>query len=376
MRLLINTVTLKSSGGVQVSISFLEECRKVPANEYFVFLGSGVASQIATDTFPNNFHFYEFSHHPLYGIKGYITKKKIKKTEREIKPDCVFSVFGPSCWRPNSPHLQGFANGYHIYLDSPLFIRFSFYQAFFNKIHRCLYKFFLKKSGDYFVCETIDATYRLKQYLGIIENVFTVSNTYSNYYDIPVNHDRILPIKCDKEFRLLSLCGYAIHKNLEIINEIVLILKSNYPELRVKFIVTLKDTDFDKCFDEKIVKDYVYNIGVQKIVDCPKLYSEVDALFLPTLVECFSANYPEAMKMGKVILTSDLSFAHEICEDAAMYFDPLNAQNICDSILRLYTNIELRESIINKGYKQLKKFPTASERAFQYLKICEEISIK
>ena len=68
------------------------------------------------------------------------------------------------------------------------------------------------------------------------------------------------------------------------------------------------------------------------VENCPKLYNQADAMFLPTLLETFSASYPEAMKMERPILTSDLDFAKDICGDAALYFNPLDSYDIANKI--------------------------------------------
>jgi glycosyltransferase involved in cell wall biosynthesis len=92
-------------------------------------------------------------------------------------------------------------------------------------------------------------------------------------------------------------------------------------------------------------------------------------MFLPTLLECFSASYAEAMKMGLPILTSDLKFAREVCGDAAVYFDPVNAGDIAEKILELYDNPENQARMRARGFRRLKDFGTSQERAARYLEI-------
>ena len=50
----------------------------------------------------------------------------MKKMEREIKPHAVISIFGPSWWTPNVPHLQGYAYSHYIFPESPYFNIISF----------------------------------------------------------------------------------------------------------------------------------------------------------------------------------------------------------------------------------------------------------
>jgi glycosyltransferase involved in cell wall biosynthesis len=84
-------------------------------------------------------------------------------------------------------------------------------------------------------------------------------------------------------------------------------------------VITLPVDVFKSIFNEKYYK-YVYNLGPIPIPECASLYKECDAMFLPTLLECFSASYIEAMYMEKPIVTSDLDFAHTVCGNSALNF--------------------------------------------------------
>ncbi len=64
------------------------------------------------------------------------------------------------------------------------------------------------------------------------------------------------------------------------------------------------------------VEECLYNHGPVPVTDGPQLYQTCDFLLLPTILETFSGTYPEAMAMGLPIITTDLDFAHEICQDA------------------------------------------------------------
>jgi len=90
-------------------------------------------------------------------------------------------------------------------------------------------------------------------------------------------------------------------------------------------------------------------------------------------MECFSASYPEAMFMQKPILTSDLDFAHSICGDAAVYFDPLDPVSIGRSIYELSISKEKQEELKKAGTMQLSKFETAESRAMKYVDILEKL---
>jgi glycosyltransferase involved in cell wall biosynthesis len=117
----------------------------------------------------------------------------------------------------------------------------------------------------------------------------------------------------------------------------------------------------------------IINIGPISQKSCPSIYAQADALFAPTILETFSAAYPEAMKMRIPILTSDYSFTRDVCNDAALYFNPLDEKDIMIKIEELIKNNELKNKLIENGEKQLMKFETSSIKAKKYIQICENI---
>ncbi|MCV9931272.1 glycosyltransferase [Flavobacterium sp. LS1R47] len=374
MKLLINASTLSGTGVTQVAVSFITECINIPSNEYHVFLSKTVSNEIDKLQFPNNFFFYLIESHPLYGLKGFQIRKKIKILEKKIKPDCVFSVFGPSYWTPSCPHLMGYAYPHYVYPESPLFKNISFGEIIKRKIFKVIHTYFLKRNGNHYVCETEDVSQRLTELLNCNKNnVFTATNTYNNYFNNPDFSDgRLLPIKEQNEYRFLSLCSFAPHKNITILNKVVPLLNKMKLKINIKFVLTIDELSFEKHF-EKHTKDSIINIGRIDVAKCPKLYYECDALFLPTTLECFSANYPEAMKMKRPILTSNLSFATTVCKDAALYFDPYNENEIVSAIITIVNDLNIRENLIRNGEKNLSSFLTSKQRTEKYLQICESM---
>lgn len=93
----------------------------------------------------------------------------------------------------------------------------------------------------------------------------------------------------------------------------------------------------------------------------------------PTLLECFTATYPEAMRMEVPIVTTDLDFAHGLCGDAALYYSPLSAADATQNILEVYHNAALRKKLVEAGHKQLEIFDNNEQRANKVIKLLEEI---
>lgn len=372
MKILINTASTHKGGGVQVARSFIEECRNFIEHEYHVILGSAVSNHIDINDYPNNFSFYQIGYRPATRVLSFNSHNRFfRKIEGKVCPDVVFTTSGPAYWRPKSPHLVGYNLPHYLYKDSPFFSKISLYKRFKWDVKGLLLKFFFQREADAYVVQTDDVNQRLRDWLQR-ESVHTVSNTFSRHYEKPKKVPNKLPEREKGEFRFLTLSAWYPHKNLSIISEIIGILPAELKK-RVRFVLTLPDDRFKSVFSPAIQK-YVINVGPVKPEEGPALYQECDAMFLPTLLECFSASYAEAMKMGKPILTSDLSFAHTVCGDSALYANPIDPIDISEKIIELVENPSMREKLIWHGKNKLKSFPTAFDRAEEYLRICQELA--
>ena len=58
MKLIINASLNYVGGGLQVALSFIQECALIPENTYYVFMSENVSSQIDVTSYPTNFVFY------------------------------------------------------------------------------------------------------------------------------------------------------------------------------------------------------------------------------------------------------------------------------------------------------------------------------
>jgi glycosyltransferase involved in cell wall biosynthesis len=86
------------------------------------------------------------------------------------------------------------------------------------------------------------------------------------------------------------------------------------------------------------------------------LYQNAIAFIFPSLYEGFGFPILEAMIHGLPVTCSNTSCLPEIAEDAALYFDPQNIDDISDKMETLVINDHLREQLIIKGYSIAKKY--------------------
>ena len=362
MQLIINTTTISGGGGMQVSLSFLNELKNFGNDEYHVFLSKIVSLHLNKEHFPSNFNFYTFDNSPAHFINRIKVVRELNSLVQIIEPDVVFSVFGPTYWRPKCNHVMGFAMPHVIYDDYYAVKNLNFK----SKIEFKYKKFELKNNADYYITESEDASLRLSKILNDKKKkVFTVNNTYGNYFNDKLKESK----RYSDAFTFLTIANNTPHKNLRIIPEVIEELKKE--SIYITFVITIPNDEYMRIF--KGYEKNVINLGVIKPEECPKAYAKCDAMFLPTLLEVFSASYPEAMKMRKPILTSNLGFAKSICKDAALYFDPINPKDIATKIKLLVEDKKIQEDLILKGKKRVLEFPNSRQRAEKYIEICKKL---
>lgn len=368
MRIIINTTNLKIGGALQVAISFIYEAIYFTENEYHVFLSPSMSKEIDTEKFSKNFKFYNFNN-PSRFILFDKTISLLNEMESKIKPDCVFSIFGPTYWKPKSKHIMGFANGLYLYGDLPYMKNMQFIEKFKFNLKKYYHKILLKNNADLYVVQTEDMKNRFAEFIDKSkEKIEVVSGKYHTIFENKIEDLKLLPEKKEDEFWFVTISAYYPHKKLEMIKDLIMILRQK--KLKIKFVLTLPNNIIQTIF--KNSQDYIINLGPVKLEECPYIYSQCDALFLPTLVESFTASYPEAMKMKKPILTSNYSFATSVCKDAALYFNPYDINDVIEQIIKVYSDKELYKVMVNKGLSIVEELPSTKQRAEEYLELCKK----
>ena len=165
----------------------------------------------------------------------------------------------------------------------------------------------------------------------------------------------------------LTLSSYYIHKNLEIIPKVLKEL--NKLNLIILSFSTLNDKDFERF---KILKG-IYNLGTLKVNQCPEAYNKVNAMFLPSLLETLVQIILNLKIMKKTIITFDLDFARDICQNLLFISDPLCPKDIASKILSISNNKKRQKLLINNGLERLKYFPTSKNRANKVLDVLKSV---
>ena len=368
LKFIINASNLHTGGGVQVAISFLYELSLMKDNKNTfidIIASTEVADGLARlNTQTSCFHSYEVIN--TYGLKAFFSRVNsgIKKY------DVVFTIFGPNYLRVKSKkEIVGFAQPWMLNFDNPISQKMSFLRR--NTLRTKFFVqwlFFLR--SDHYVVELEHVKNDLTSIKGINSNqISVVYNTVSSLY---LDNQYWKSITIDKRQEDLSL-GIVTrdypHKNLEILPFVAHALELKY-NLKVHFYTTLNDLEWDT--KDEFFKRYVSTVGSLSPDECPSFYEQIDGVVFPSLLECFSATPLEAMVMSKPLFASDRGFVRDVCGSHAVYFDPLDADDIADKIAN-YFQLDLdRAEQLQQARDHALNFSSAKGRAVQYLEIIQQ----
>lgn len=354
MKLFINASNLRFGGGKTVGINIVNYYLNHQAVTSIVLVApqdcgyerfSNSGSKLKIVYFPKIFNKSVFKLLTNYAVLPSLIRKH--------KPDFVLSL-GNIAVPTSRPQFLLIQQSYLAYPDTVLWQRLrendkKFYFYISNMVRLIAANL---KYADVYGVQTEVIRERLHRYYKIpLKDICVVPNAISFTTG---DHKPGLPLPADKEdIKLLFLSKYYPHKNYEILYEVGKeIVKRNLP---VKITVTLdaNESESAAAFLENIrsmqLDKVIVNAGNVKLENISSIYAAHHGLFLPTLLESYSGSYVEAMHFEKPVFTSDMDFAHEVCKDAAYYFDPLNKDNILQVIMDAFKDPATMKVKIEKG---------------------------
>ncbi len=113
------------------------------------------------------------------------------------------------------------------------------------------------------------------------------------------------------------------------------------------------------------VKNLIKKKKLTKKVILPGLVPEEDLLILfknahafvfPSFSEGFGLPPLEAMASGVPVTCSSTTSLPEVCGKSVLFFNPYQSENMAKKMIQIFTDEKLRTKLIEKGYKQAKKF--------------------
>lgn len=375
MKIMVDASITSKGGGVQVALSLIENIAVDPTFEVICVVNPEIDKQLSILIKKKIKHYYIESIEPIY--RKFLQGKRISEIEKRHKPELVFVIFGPAYWKPKAKTLQGFALGKMLYEKE---LNISIYERVLNFIKKRIFQ----RSQSYLLVETelvkkkLAATFNYS-----LDKIYVIGNSYSPNFkkNILDNQTEVFPIK-DK-FRILVPGSYYQHKNLE---RIILALSEvkKYPSfsqnLEIVFTIPKESVEWKSLLvlaENNAVHGLISTTGFVENSQFAELYLKSHVIICASLVESSTAVFPETFLAKRPLLVSDRPFAKELCEDAALYFNPLDEKDIAHSILKIVSDVNLQKKLIDNGEKVLlKSYPSAEQKWALQKKLIIELANK
>lgn len=369
MNILINATNLSGGGGAQVADSVCRYLNEYPQHHFTAVLSEALdRTAKAIEDYPN-VEIVRYNYPPR-DFKSFFTGRNdfLDNLVKVHNIQCVMTVFGPMKWVPRCAHVSGFALSQIVIPESPFFTRMPLIKRLKARVTANLWAYIFIRSAKFLYTENPLITERLQKKFKKCK-VFTITNNYNQVFDEP---DKWIECKLPAfdGVQLLSVTSAGGHKNLPIALETAKILREKHPDFKFRFVFTVQANEFPIIPED--LKSCFYFTGKVGIAECPSLYDQCDIEFQSTLLECFTATYPEAMVMRKPIITTDLEFAKGICGDAAVYYEATSPKSAADAVYTVASDRQLQATLVANGLRRLEMFDTSKQRVDKIIELSEK----
>ncbi len=110
------------------------------------------------------------------------------------------------------------------------------------------------------------------------------------------------------------------------------------------------------AYEQSAYKNHIRFLGYVPETDLQNLTASALALCLVSLNEGFGLPIVEAFNTDTPVLASNLSALPEVAGNAALLVDPLDENAMASALMRLNTDAELRQELVQKGRERRKAF--------------------
>ncbi len=148
-----------------------------------------------------------------------------------------------------------------------------------------------------------------------------------------------------KNLMLLLQAYDLLRKNANLPHQLVIIGKQGWQNVQ--------QTELAKRWRES--RGIVFT-GYVDQQDLPHLYARAESFLFPSLYEGFGFPLLEALAVGAPVLASDIPVHREVCGDAALFADPHNPEEWKAGILKILSDLPMKNKLRKNGFEQVKQF--------------------
>jgi len=194
---------------------------------------------------------------------------------------------------------------------------------------------------------------------------------------VPSGVDKVFrPDSSQRDGSILYVGSLSVGKNLRKVLEAYELACSRIPHRLVlvgSYGDQFRKLDGFRGLLSRVPSERLHIAGqVNDAEELRRYYCKADFLIFPSLYEASPLPPTEAMACGTPVIGSHIPAMVERCQDAALYCNPNDAQDIAARMVELATRVDLCKSLAQRGLAQAKKF-SWKETARQTLNLYESV---
>jgi len=339
MRILIDATTARDGGGKTFVRHMLPAlARQKRGHQYSVLLSSIYQTELISELntaiscieckLPVN---------PFF--RGYSLQRHVPYLVRKYAFNLLFTVAELGCMRPPCPHVVMVQN--HKFF-TPLSVHASLsarLRLAFRQFMRKPLVYRMLKNADHvvFVSESIRKAVRSSTPLFLNNTTVVPHGIDKSFFDCASSDSSWL-----KAPYILYVAALSRHKNIETLLRAFPLISQAQPKMRLVIAGSTNDEHYLNLLLSMVrslsIAHKVDFIGSVEYTKLPALYRGACAFVFPSLLESFGLPLLEAMACGTPVIASNLSVCREVCEDAALYFEPCDEKQLANTLIRVLNN--------------------------------------
>jgi len=374
MNILFNCTTNVIGGGVKNSAIFIKYAL-ADKEMNWLFAVSPAVQDVLSRWGINDARIHIFSNSPARNKK---TRHALVDFSKKNNVNLVYTMAGPAYVNFPVLHVMGISNPYitHGDLQSIIINRDLRYIA--KMLITTAYQSYYARMADHWLFQTETARdsfvgrFKIpKKRTNVIPNA--IGNEFIKYFsDQPYK-----TVDFSKQVNIFCPAADYWHKGISLIPKIAFYLKQEaQKKYNFRFILTLKKHSelwekVSKLALKFDVGSNLINIGPYNYAKAVSLYEQSDIVFVPSILETFSASYLEAFASKRPLIAADKEFARQICKNAALYINPFDGVSSAKAIHELISDQEMQLKLEKEGEKIINTYGLQSQRVsliFNYLK--------
>ena len=346
--MLLNLSNIKTGGGIQVSLSFIDYLNKSEFKFDKILINKKLLAEIKknkTDFKKGNIVVTKNLFHKIWFLTFHRQK-------------LVFTLFGPTYGfkLKDITWVNGFAQPWILFPKNVVYKELHILKNLFFKLKFFIQKQLYKKS-DFLVVEHEFIKNELRDRIVKNSNIIVANNAINQIF-LDKSSWKKIKISSSNKLKIGMIGRNYLHKNFSIALKVKKELLDRF-QLKTEFYATLNSSELKSL--NKSFSKHINCIGQLSLRECPDFYNKMDIIFFPSNLECFSATPLETVFMGKKLVCADYSFNKYLDSQLISFFTPNDYISASETLFRIISetktiNLNHEKEKILKEFNALKRF--------------------